>query len=336
MNMRNMLDEQYYSQLKYINTAYCNTTSLQILKHLNTCWCALHIQARKILKKEFCANWDSSNIYITTFGMKLDKEQSQLDQLGIVISNEDKLQFYLEQIYGLNCFDKTEMVTWENKPVIIKGNYAQAKAYFENLVKDFKTYMQNSGGTAGKMGYESANHMADVGNKIRKYIQDIASATVADKERTAELAAIISKVSRAKDVQINSITTQIKLLTNTVALLSKSLANKENSGGGGNSGGRNGGNGGGLGGRRKFCTIRDMGSYCWSHRHHPVGTKHGSNTCTNKKEGHKDDPTATNYMGGNNYWPRENSPSRTTPATKASQPPGDKSQGWLPMKTNTK
>ncbi len=43
------------------------------------------------------------------------------------------------------------------------------------------------------MGYESANHMADVGKEIRKYIQDIASATVADKERTAENLANISK-----------------------------------------------------------------------------------------------------------------------------------------------
>jgi hypothetical protein len=149
-----------------------------------------HVQARKILKKEFYTNWDSSDVRITAFGIKLDKEQSQLDWLGIVISNKDKLHFYLEQIYVSNCFDKTEMVMWENKPLIIKDNYAQAKPYFENLVKDFKTYMQNSGRKTGKMGYESANHMADVvGNKIRKYIQDIASATVADKERTAELTA---------------------------------------------------------------------------------------------------------------------------------------------------
>jgi hypothetical protein len=46
--------------------------------------------------------------------------------------------------------------------------------------------------------------MADVSNKIRKYIQDIASATIANKERTAELAANISKASRAKDAQIKS------------------------------------------------------------------------------------------------------------------------------------
>jgi hypothetical protein len=226
-----------------------------------------------------------------------------------------------------------------DKPVLVKDNYAQAKAYFENLVKDFNTYTQNSGGTAGKLGYDSSNHMADVGNEIRKYIQDISSASVAYKERTADLAANISKVSRAKGVQINSITAQIKLLTNTVALLSKSLANKEDNSGRVNCGGRNGGNDGGLGGGRKFCTIRNMGSYCWSHGYHPVGTKHDSNTCTNKKDGHKDSATATNCMGGTIYGRGQTGsglPSRTTPALKASQPPGERSWGWIPMKTKAK
>jgi hypothetical protein len=60
--------------------------------------------------------------------MKLDKEQNQLDRLGIVISNNDKIQFYIDQMYASNCFDKTEIVTWENKPIIVKDNYTQAKS----------------------------------------------------------------------------------------------------------------------------------------------------------------------------------------------------------------
>jgi hypothetical protein len=69
MNMQDALDKQYYSQLKNINIAYCNTTPIQILKHLNTRWCPLDIQACKILKKEFYTYWDSSDIHITDFGM---------------------------------------------------------------------------------------------------------------------------------------------------------------------------------------------------------------------------------------------------------------------------
>ena len=76
MNMQDTLDKQYYSQLKNINTAHCNTTPIQILIHLDTSWCPLNVQTRKILKKEFYTNWDSSDIHITAFGMKLDKEQN--------------------------------------------------------------------------------------------------------------------------------------------------------------------------------------------------------------------------------------------------------------------
>ncbi len=112
----------------------------------------LNVQACKILKKAFSTNWDSSDIHITAFGMKLDKEQNQLDRLGIVIRDDDKLQFYLKQIYASDCFDKTDMVTWENKLIIVKDNYTQAKVYFENLVKDFETYMQNSMVKQGRWG----------------------------------------------------------------------------------------------------------------------------------------------------------------------------------------
>ncbi len=47
-------------------------------------------------------DWDTSNMHLTAFGMKLDKDQNRLNRLGIVISNKDKLQFYLEQIYASN------------------------------------------------------------------------------------------------------------------------------------------------------------------------------------------------------------------------------------------
>ena len=187
--------------------------------------------------------------------------------------------------------------------VLIKDNYAKTKQYLETLVKDFETYTQNSGGGAAKTGYESANQMADVGNKIRKYIQEIARATVADIERTAELAANISDATKAKDAQINSITVQIKLLTDTVALLSQSIVNKENNGGGGSSRGGGGRGSSSRGEPRKFNYTRNMGNYCWSHGHHPVGVKHDSSTCKHKKEGHQDAATATNRMGGDNFWP---------------------------------
>ena len=134
MNIRDTLDKQYYSQLKHINTAYRNTTPNQILEHLDTRWCPLNFCSRKLLKAEFHADWDSTVMHLTAFSMKLDKEQARINRLGVVISDEDKLQFCMEQIYTSNCFDKKEMVDWENKPINIKDNYDEAKLYFEGLV----------------------------------------------------------------------------------------------------------------------------------------------------------------------------------------------------------
>jgi hypothetical protein len=91
MNMPDILDEQYYLQLKHINTAYHNTTPIQILEHLDTQWCPLNVHAKKLLKAKFHANWASSVMHLTAFGMKLNKEHACIDRLGVVISDKDKL-----------------------------------------------------------------------------------------------------------------------------------------------------------------------------------------------------------------------------------------------------
>jgi hypothetical protein len=157
----------------------------------------------------------------------------------------------MEQIYASNCFDKKEMVDWENKPVNIKDDYDKAKLYFEGLVRDFETYTQNSGGNSGKRGYESANQMADVGDEIQKYIQEIASASVTSNEKAAEFAANVSDESKAKYAHFQAMTAQIQALTNTVAMLSTAIAAaaKENGSGGGGGGRGNGSGRGGRGGR---------------------------------------------------------------------------------------
>jgi len=108
----------------------------------------------------------------------LDDNQRALVRSNVTISNEDKLQFYLEQMYDSNHFEKSKMMDWERKPTIIKSNYVDAKDYFEALVKATDTYAQNAGGgTAGRNKYESANNMADIGDEIQEYIANLASAS---------------------------------------------------------------------------------------------------------------------------------------------------------------
>jgi hypothetical protein len=86
-------------------------------------------------------------------------------------------------------------------------------------------------------------------------------------------------------------TAQIQVLTNTVATLSTAIANVAKANGGGDSGG------GGGGGERTFKLTRNMGAYCWTCGHHPVGANHTSVTCTRKSEGHNDLATADHQFG---------------------------------------
>jgi hypothetical protein len=94
-NMRDALDESRYSQLKHLHTAYHNVQPLQILEYLNTRWCPLDVNAKKMFKAGYWAKWDGK-LHITAFGKRLNDKQVRIECFGITISNKDKLQFYLE------------------------------------------------------------------------------------------------------------------------------------------------------------------------------------------------------------------------------------------------
>jgi hypothetical protein len=212
-NLRNALDEQYYVQLKHRLTAYRNVTPFQIMEHLNDHWCPLDVKAKKALKDVYYTKWDGAE-HLTAFGKRLDDDQRTLVHSDVTITDEDKLQFYLEQMYDSNHFEKSEMLDWEKKPTIIKTNYDDAKDYFEALVKATDTYVQNAGGgTAGRNKYESANNMVDIGNEIREYITNLTSAA-ADSTAQEQAANTMGKTN-----QFDAMAAQIKALTDTIAKL---------------------------------------------------------------------------------------------------------------------
>ncbi len=81
--------------------------------------------------------WDGER-HLMAFGKCLNNDQVHIEHFGITISNKDKLQFYLKQMYASNHFDKKEMTEWENKTIAIKDNFDKAKTYFKGLVKDYE------------------------------------------------------------------------------------------------------------------------------------------------------------------------------------------------------
>jgi hypothetical protein len=229
-NLRNALDEQYYSQLHHCLTAYRNIPPYQILERLNDRWCPLDVQAKKALKQAYYTKWDS-NEHLMVFGKQLDDNQRALIRSNVTKADDDKLQFYLEEIYDSNRFDKQEMLTWEQQPQNTKTDFDLVKAYFEAIVKATDTYKQNVGrGDAKHNKYKSANQMADYGNEIREYIQKLASASAAATNSAANV--------QTKD-KLLAMEDKIKKLHAIIKKMATKINNKENqhnNGGGGNSG----------------------------------------------------------------------------------------------------
>jgi hypothetical protein len=296
-NFREALDENWYSQLKSVHTAYRNTTPIQILQHLDTRWCPLDVHAKEILRLAYYTEWDSK-IHLTAFGKRLDDDQIRIERFGITISDEDKLQFYLEQMYASNHFNKKEMTEWENKTIAIKDDFEEAKLYFEGLVRDYEVYAQNSGGTAGKHNFESANQAAeaDAGDELQKYISGIAQAAVTQEEQA-------NNIRDSSKATSDAMALQLKTMSEQIAQLTKKLDNKENNGGGG------GGGSGGLRDRSRgrvaiqYKKPRSMGCYCFSHGFHPAGENHTSANCQWKQPNHDATAMWNDRKGGSVHWP---------------------------------
>jgi hypothetical protein len=89
--------------------AYRNITPHQILEHLNDRWRPLNVQAKKVLKKEYYTKWDADK-HLTAFRKRLNNDQCALVHSDVTIADNNKLQFYLEEIHNSNCFDKQKML----------------------------------------------------------------------------------------------------------------------------------------------------------------------------------------------------------------------------------
>ncbi len=75
-----------------------------------------------MLKKEYYTKWDT-NEHLAAFEKRLNNDQRALVRSDVTIADNNKLHFYLEEIYNSNCINKQEMLTWEQQPAATKIDY---------------------------------------------------------------------------------------------------------------------------------------------------------------------------------------------------------------------
>ena len=126
----------------------------------------------KRMKEELYEPWNQID-HITNFGIRLYEEQEHLTNNKIVILDEDKLQFYIEQMYASQSFECKEMKAHEKRGEADRNN-DEAKAHFKEIAEDNEIYTVTSSSMVRNHGYESAAHikgcnLAD-GDKLCKYL----------------------------------------------------------------------------------------------------------------------------------------------------------------------
>mgnify|MGYP006201049621 CR=1 FL=1 len=117
---------------------------------------------------------------------------------GIMISNKDKTQHFVEQMYASGMFDVQQMQMWEKQPKFDK-TWKDAKEYFEELINEIKKYELNSGGMAGWAKYKSVANIqeeewANQGDEWRGYLEQIAASGNARNDKLQQMAETTANV----------------------------------------------------------------------------------------------------------------------------------------------
>jgi len=94
-------------------------------------------------------------MHITKFITQLNKGQKDLERNQIDVTDTDKLEHFVLQMFGSNIFDEKQMMEWEKKAAPAK-TWAAATSYLREIMTKQEMYSKLSERSRKKARYESA------------------------------------------------------------------------------------------------------------------------------------------------------------------------------------
>ena len=105
------VEEEYLGKLKKDYLGYSDKTAKYLLNHLKKTCCKITTLDKGKALRVFRAPWDiTSNI--TTHERHLDKAQLKCADMGVKAPNSEKVQIYVQQMYGADIFTDKEFIQW--------------------------------------------------------------------------------------------------------------------------------------------------------------------------------------------------------------------------------
>ena len=106
--IREALDSEYYEDLSHVRYGYDEVKPREYIVHLEDEHCPLDEGAKASERDHFFRGWERSSTprpeTIKKFAKRLDEEQETLGNDGITISDADKKEHYLMQVYTSGVF----------------------------------------------------------------------------------------------------------------------------------------------------------------------------------------------------------------------------------------
>ena len=106
-------DMQYLKELKEEYLGYKNQTIKTMVTQLST-WYDITTKEKLAMKTHFLTPWsDTPEAHITTFARQLDRRQVKCEDHGVTITNDDKVDHFVAQMYACGLFDSKLLNDWE-------------------------------------------------------------------------------------------------------------------------------------------------------------------------------------------------------------------------------
>ena len=106
------MEEEYLGELKKDYVGYSEETAKYLLTHLKTTWCKITTLEKGKAPGVFCAPWDMKS-NITTYKRNLDKAHLKCADMGVKAPNSEKVQIYVQHMYGADIFTEKQFIEWE-------------------------------------------------------------------------------------------------------------------------------------------------------------------------------------------------------------------------------
>ena len=219
-NIRDALDLQYYEQIREVTFGFKRRTFRSYIEHLEAHWCILDCKTIESLKQNWKRDWGAEE-HITGYSRRLDQEQATLARDNILIADADKLHQYILQMYKCNYFDQPMMTEWEKKATADK-TYANAVIFFNDKMASIEKYQENSGNSAMRNGFESANSALEIADQMKTILKEHMGS--AGEKTKADHALQMTTMQSAKDRQDNEMADmrkEISTLTRALTTLTQ-------------------------------------------------------------------------------------------------------------------